>query len=940
LACRAAGSHGRPERLQEAHAVWALHDRAGTFPSAAGPLTVRLRRVDANFNWTPTFAMPLDRDGPEAVEFERFLWEWCERPAVELFAAVVARYPGHIACEDIETRLTFREVWAAAVRLAAIVDATVAPGAAVGVLLPNQASYAVAVLACLGAARPCILIDRNYPQDRVGRIVRDAGLAAIVLRGSEIAEGYLLPAGLKAIALEQAFEPGAMLDRMPATPPAPDEATFVVYTSGSTGGPKGIVLSQRAVLHRAAELVNAVHLRPADKVLSLASPGTIGGLQQIFEVMLSGASLVKLDLQRIGLGDVVRIVAERRITMMFSTPAVWRSVSRLDGVAEKLASLRCIQSSGDTLLRIDHDQIRAILPSDCHVLSVYGATEAPALLQWFVVSPPGDEPRVPAGYPLPDIELALLDDAGRPVADGGLGELVVRSRFTSLGLWQRGAVVPGVLEKDPHFPELRLYRTGDLVRRRPDGLHVVIGRRDRQIKILGNRVELAEVETALRQAPGVLDAAAVARRGEGEPLILGFVVPRREDDARVLEDVRAHLESALPGFMRPRKLLALEALPLLPGRKIDEDALLERAATSGETRPGRTAAGGDETPSQRAINMVDNAWRIALGLAPPRTKASFEEAGGDSLQLLQMIFELERLAERALPMERFHGGLTVQGIAHEIDLCLGAPTKTLAADTATIFMFPPIGIDSYLTEFRAACVARVEVRQVRYPELRALAGPGMSFETIAAGTARQIGAMKPVGRLILAGYSDGGDMAYAAARHLQAGGRDVARLLILDTDASGVSYAAPAIERTRGRWRLPSYIRHPTIHHYRRLVELLVPGRLLRTATGRALLRCVLAFRLPIPASIAFITSLKAYMVVFDEHHRRWSGEADFAPLTVPMVLFRSQERRPGTPDDLGWRNRTTDLTIVPVPGDHSTMLGASNGTALAQEFARLASKT
>jgi acyl-coenzyme A synthetase/AMP-(fatty) acid ligase/thioesterase domain-containing protein/acyl carrier protein len=896
--------------------------------------------MDANLEWITTVPMPLDRNGPEAVAFEPFPAEWCERPALELFAAVVARYPSHTACEDIDTRLTFGEVWAAAVRLAAIVDAAVAPGAPVGVLLPNQASYAVAVLACLGAARPGILIDRNYPQDRVGRIVRDAGLAAMVLLASDMADGYLLPAGLQAIALEQAFAPSTMLDRMPATPPAPDAATFVVYTSGSTGGPKGIVLSQRAVLHRAAELVNAVHLCPADKVLSLASPGTIGGLQQIFEVMLSGASLVKLDLQRVGLGEVVRIVAERRITMMFSTPAVWRSVSGLDGVAEKLISLRCVQSSGDTLLRIDHDQIRAVLPRDCHVLSVYGATEAPALLQWFVVSPPSEEARVPAGYPLPDIELALLDEADRPVAEGEPGELVLRSRFTSLGLWQRGAVVPGVLEKDPNFAELNLYRTGDLARRRPDGLYVVIGRRDRQIKILGNRVELAEVETALRRTPGVLDAAAVAQPGEGEPVILGFVVPRREGDPRLLETVRGHLQTTLPGYMRPRQLLMLDRLPLLPGRKIDEDALLKQAAYKGEPRADATAAVGDRRPSRHAIDMVDKAWRIAVGRAPPRSTASFEEGGGNSLQFLQLIFELERLAERALPMERFHSRLTVQDIAHQVDLSMDEPAKPLTGNVPTIFLFPPIGIDAYLTGFRAACAARVEVRQVRYPELRTLAGPKMSFETIAAETSRQIDALKPAGRLILAGYSDGGDIAYAAARQLKAKGRDVARLLILDTDASGMSYAAPAAERPRRRLRLPVYLWHPTIHHYRRLVELLVPGRLLRTARGQVLLRFVLAFQLPVPASIAFITSLKAYMVVFDEHHHRWSIETSFSPLDVPIVLFRSQERRQGAPDDLGWRKRTTDLTIVPVAGDHSTMLGGNDGIALAEKVAGLASKT
>src|SRR6185437_15675669 len=239
-----------------------------------------------------------------------------------------------------------------------------------------------------------------------GRIVRDAGLAAVVMKGSDIADGYLLPAGVLAVELESALQGGTPPERMPAAPPPPDAASFVVYTSGSTGTPKGIVLSQRGVLHRAAELVNAVHLRPDDKVLSLASPGTIGGLQQIFEVMLAGASLVKLDLQRVGLGLVVGAVAERRITMMFSTPAVWRSVARLEGARDSLTSLRCIQSSGDTLLKVDYELIRAVLPADCHFLSVYGATEAPALLQWFVDSSPKDEVRVPAGYPLPGFDFA------------------------------------------------------------------------------------------------------------------------------------------------------------------------------------------------------------------------------------------------------------------------------------------------------------------------------------------------------------------------------------------------------------------------------------------------------------------------------------------------------------------------------------------------------
>ena len=886
-------------------------------------------------HWAVAPALALDSNGPRDVDFRAFDESWIERPALETFAEVAARYPDNIACEDIASRFTFAEVWSASRRLAATIDAVVAPGKPVGVLLPNQASYPIAVLACLGAARPCVLIDRNYPQDRVGRIVNDAGLSAVVLKHSDIAGGYLLPAGVRALDLEDALGDRTAPEKMPALPSPPDAAAFIVYTSGSTGSPKGIVLSQRGVLHRAAELVNAVHLRPDDKVLSLASPGTIGGLQQIFEVMLSGASLVKLDLQLVGLGQVVRAVAERRISMMFSTPAVWRSVARLRGAKDALVSLRCVQSSGDTLLTVDYELIRAVLPSNCHVLSVYGATEAPALLQWFVDSPPPDEVRVPAGYPLPGFDFAVLDEGGRPAMEGMPGEFVIRSRYTSLGVWQNGAVNPGAFDASPDAPDTKIYRTGDLVRRRSDGLYVVLGRRDRQVKIRGNRVELAEIETAMRRMPGIADAAVVACLTGQEPLLLGFVVPRAATRG-VVDQVRRHLAATLPAYMRPREIFSLPSLPLLPGRKIDEDALLEHAARGGIIESKVPAP--FDPPGQRAWQMVDQAWRAAIGRPPPKEQVSFEDAGGDSLQLLQLIFELERLAERPLPMERFHGRLSVLQFAAELDACLAQAAEVMPPDMPAIFLFPPAGGgDAYLTAFRAACAALVPVRQVRYPDLRAFARADASFESITAYAVGQIEDLKPEGALVLAGYSDGGDAAYEAARQLRAKGREVTRLLVLDTDASGLAYPAPAAGDRPVRPLIGRYFRRPTTHHYRRLVEMLVPERLLRTAKGRAMLGPALALRLPLPAGIAFIAALKAYSVLFDEHHRRWSADLRPEQLGIPIVLFRSEESRPGAPRDLGWASRTRELTIVPVPGNHSTMLADERALAIAARFAELA---
>ena len=221
------------------------------------------------------------------------------------------------------------------------------------------------------------------------------------------------------------------------------------------------------------------------------------------------------------------------------------------------------------------------------MLSSYGATEAPAMLQWFVPPKlPNDGSRVPAGYPLPGFAVALLDDSGKAVKEGVPGEFVVKSPWMSLGLWRGGAVHPGLFQQDTRDLSAPVYRTGDIASRCPDGLIVMLGRKDRQIKILGNRVELAEIETVLRQASDVADAAVVARPVEGEPRLFAFVVPRGARSSSFMVAVRQHLKERLPAHMQPSHLHAIEELPLLPGRKIDEEALLAQTTQHRPATPG------------------------------------------------------------------------------------------------------------------------------------------------------------------------------------------------------------------------------------------------------------------------------------------------------------------------------------------------------------------
>ena len=905
-----------PGRKVDEEALLAHADRHALAPSALSP--------------PPAMSYPsapaLDLNGP-TNPFRLFREEWADRPVLELFRRAADEFGDRVACEDLVGHLTYAQVWAACRRLSHTIAASVPTGHPVGILLANEAAYPVAILACLGAGRPCVMIDRHHPPERIAAIVRDAGLATIVLRRSEFAGGLLLPAGIRTIVIDEALEDRSPPDQPSGSPMPPGAASFILYTSGSTGLPKGIAISQRAILHRVGQLINAVHFRPDDKLLSLASPGTIAGLQHIFEALLTGAALVKLDLQRTGLARVVQAVGEMGVTMMFTTPAVWRGVARIDNVVPAFANLRCVHSSGDALLSIDLEQLRGLLSEDCHVLSSYGATEAPAILQWFVPPKfPTDAPRVPAGYPLPGLAIALVDDFGTSVQEGVPGELVVRSAWMSLGLWRGGDVQPGLFEQDISYSSEPVYHTGDIASRGPDGLVVILGRKDRQIKIMGNRVELAEIETVLRQAPEVAEASVVARTIAGEPTLWAFVVLHKAGSSSVTVAIRGHLKERVPAYMAPTELFVLDELPLLPGRKVDEEALVAHATQHSTVKPGAQSPPASARSSPRSTDVVGEAWQLALG-RPAQKGRSFDEAGGNSLRLLLLVLHLERLCGRSLPLDQFHGGLNPADFALVLDRLSDEPGPQDALPM--VFLVPgKWGDTPLLARFRMACAKSIRVVPMSYPDLGRLARG--DFEDIVGHLLAQIELFAPERPVLLAGYSLGGDFAYAVADRLTKRGRKVSALLVLDTDGEVYGPEPPPQRRGLARrvstlWRLVGH------RDWAMIAETILAPSVVTGPVGRHALRFLLMFRFRADGPFMFRLGwyLRATLVQF--HRQAWIRLASPTRLSVPVVLFRSEEGG----IDLGWHARTERLSIVPVAGDHVSMLDGGNSAVLVAEFSR-----
>jgi acyl carrier protein len=486
--------------------------------------------------------------------------------------------------------------------------------------------------------------------------------------------------------------------------------------------------------------VDAAHLGENDRVAVTGGAAT-HAIQRALAALVSGATLYPVDMRRASLSVLASLIRDQRITVLQTTPSLLRVLARLDNVREFLGSARLVRAGAEPLLQADLERLRQCLPRECLILVTFGATEA-SLAQWFV--PPDDarDPiRVAAGYPPLWCQIAVLDEIGRPCKAGETGELVLRSRYVALGEWQNGRLVPGRMPPDPQEPSLRIYHTGDLVRQGADGVVVVVGRKDRQLKIRGQRVEPIEVEGVLRRSPDVLEAVALPRQ-EGEDIRLAAFVVAAVENAKLADSLRAMLETSLPVYMQPSSITLIDTMPLLPGGKIDAHELLARHLP--QSPPVPAAQSQDESvPSARAEAMVSRAWQRTLDRVSLSREQRFDDAGGDSLKLLQLVFHLERQCGAMLPLDAFSGSLSPSGFARVLDRIFAARPDPPSAIPLAFLLPGTSKRDPKLDRLQAACTGAVKLVPIDYGDWFEWVRGRFDFHALVARVVAQIETIAP-----------------------------------------------------------------------------------------------------------------------------------------------------------------------------------------------------
>ena len=686
----------------------------------------------------------------------------------ELVGERVLASPGWPAVIDSDgTVVSYAELWQAAGDLATRLP--IADGEVVGVSMERGRAAVIAMLAVLRAGGAYCPTSPADPPVRTRRLQERVGMR-FVLHADERGT----------ITIDDRGGAGRVLDV------ADDRPVYVMWTSGSTGDPKAVVIPHRGVVRLVRDRT-LMDPRPDDRVAFASNPMFDATTWEVWSALSNGATIVVID--------STDLVDAARLRSRFETAGVtrvWLTTSLFDLLATADASmfggLRTVVVGGE---QVRTRTIRSVLTSDSppdHVVNGYGPTECTVFATSHRVRAEDlVAPRIPIGSPLANTVIAVVDDNGRPVPTGDEGELWLGGDGVALGyLGDDGLVLDRFVDAElDEGGRRRWYRTGDIVRVDEHGCVDCLGRIDRQVKIRGHRVEPIEIEHGIATFEGVAEVAVVADRSSDNVRLHAFIVrnPPMNDDDSFIDQIRDRLRAEFPAYMVPARLTVVDGLPLTANGKLDTAALL----TVDAPPPTDGPSGSASDPPDPMVSMVLEQARVVLAHPHLGPDDDLWDAGLDSLAAVELASALSTVLDRGIHPTEFVGHPTATAIA-----ALVHTSRDGQSDGVTVFdpsstadpMFVVIGRGTSPLAFRhmARDVTTIHRSLVvlESAELRPSGPSGGWVESVARSVADEVERRKPDGVVLLGGWSAGGVIATEATSLLEQRGRDV-RLMLFDT---------------------------------------------------------------------------------------------------------------------------------------------------------------
>jgi amino acid adenylation domain-containing protein len=583
------------------------------------------------------------RGGPSAVPDASAL--------VERFWAAVDRGPDRVAVEFGDRRLSYAALEARASRLARHLRGLgVGPEVTVAVLVERSDELVVALLAVVLAGGAYVPLEPDHPAERLAFIAADTS-ARVLISQQQYATtcAALGRPGLSVVWLDGdadaiAAQPASRVDRHGDG----HSLAYVMYTSGSTGVPKGVMVEQRGIVRLVCD-TDYARFGPRERVLLFAPVSFDASTFELWAALLHGATLVVAPAGLPSLAALGDVLERGAVTTLWLTAALFHAV--VDDHIDALRGVNQLLAGGDVLSAA---RVRRLLDRfpHCTVINGYGPTENTTFTCCFtMVHRSKIDDSVPIGPPIAGTSVHLLDPRGVPVAEGEVGELYAGGVGVARGYIGKPELTAERFVPDPFDPTpgARLYRTGDMARRRPDGALEFIGRIDGQLKINGFRIEPGEVEATLRRHPGVLDAVVGATTWGADKHLTAWLVPPAGLAAPDVAELRRYFAERVPPHLVPTRVVPLAELPVTPNGKVDRAALpLPVAPDPASAGVEGQALHADRPPA--GAGFVAGLFAELLGVASVPGHVSFFDLGGTSLLAMRLAERLERHLGRRVPV--------------------------------------------------------------------------------------------------------------------------------------------------------------------------------------------------------------------------------------------------------------------------------------------------
>jgi amino acid adenylation domain-containing protein len=572
-----------------------------------------------------------------------------DRSIPEIFRAQAAARPDRPAVRFGEAQFSYGELARRADRVARYLrNCNVARGEPVAVYLQRSLDMPTVLLGILMAGAAYVPLDPNYPPARLAHMLSASGARRVVTTMEAMATMPALPAEI--LNVSNILETDETIESE-LLAPAPDDVAYVIYTSGTTGMPKGVAVTHRNIL-RTVMNAGYADLRPGQSILQFAPISFDASTFEIWGCLLNGGVLVMPAPGPLTAEELGRFIGDSHIDVLFITTALFREI--VENGPQHLRTVGQILTGGEAMSPAIAKSAWNALPRT-RLSNVYGPTECTTFATAYPIEDPGAlGTSVPIGRPIGNTTAYILDAHGNRVPVGIPGELYLGGDGVAKGYWCEPDLTAEKFVPDRFSGTEggRLYRTGDIASFRDDGNIEFLGRRDRQIKLSGYRIELAEIETALQAHPLVAQAAVVVTDDDPARLV-GFVVaPSGVSPATLRDDLTARL----PAFMVPAQLQICASLPLTPSGKTDRADLLQQVVP----QTGQSHNSPPESATEKALAEI---WQELLRAEDIGLDDNFFDLGGHSLAATRLLSRVRRRFQVEVPMRGFFDQPTLRGLA-------------------------------------------------------------------------------------------------------------------------------------------------------------------------------------------------------------------------------------------------------------------------------------